>query len=482
MIAALENHLWQSTLFAGVVWVLTLALQRNRAALRHGLWVAASVKFLVPFAALVTLGSQVGWRNAPLELTVVAQISEPFAVQAPAPAPAPALAPKVPTRIPGILFGLWLCGFMANCLAWWRRWRRLRAGSRMTLGIFGAFRPLLLLPEGIRQRLTPAQFEAVIEHELCHMRRRDNLTAAIHMLVEALFWFHPLVWWIEARLVEERERACDEEVLRMGHDPQAYAEGIVNVAKFYLEPPLACVAGVTGGNLTRRVEAIMLHRGTRTLGFGSRLMLAVAGISAVAGPVAVGAMNPPVRLFAQMPPAPGPPVVEAQQVQPEREPAPAPAPMKFQMRNASWKDAFETKTPSRQIQPWSRWKQTLVEKRDPSSGQRSFIADERFEYRWKPEWMGPGYACSVEIRPAGDEDQWYRLPEVDIMYQTSDHTYAAADAPVTRRRPQMHFFTTTGVAIAGRRGHANIDAGDCGRVIAVAAGRFSPEVAIPVVW
>ena len=144
----------------------------------------------------------------------------------------------------------------------------------------------------------------------------------------------------------------------------------------------------------------MLNRGTRKLGFGRRLLLAIAGVSAVAGPVAVGALDAPIALFAQMPQAPGPPLVETQQV--PHEPAPAPAPMKFQVRNAAWKDAFETETPSRQIQAWSRWKQTLVEKRDPLSEQRSFIADDRFEYRWKPEWIAPGYACSVEIRPADE--------------------------------------------------------------------------------
>ena len=58
------------------------------------------------------------------------------------------------------------------------------------------------------------QLEAVIAHELCHVRHRDNLIAAIHMFVETVFWFHPLVWWIGKRMVEERERACDEEVLR----------------------------------------------------------------------------------------------------------------------------------------------------------------------------------------------------------------------------------------------------------------------------
>jgi beta-lactamase regulating signal transducer with metallopeptidase domain len=51
---------------------------------------------------------------------------------------------------------------------------------------------------------------------MCHVRRRDNLFAAVHMAVEAIFWFHPLVWWIGSRLLEERELACDEEVLRMG--------------------------------------------------------------------------------------------------------------------------------------------------------------------------------------------------------------------------------------------------------------------------
>ena len=88
------------------------------------------------------------------------------------------------------------------------------------------------------QRLTPAQFEGVVAHELCHIRRRDNLTASVHMVVEALFWFHPLVWWIGARMVEERERACDEAVLSLGSEPVEYAEGILSVCRSYLESPL----------------------------------------------------------------------------------------------------------------------------------------------------------------------------------------------------------------------------------------------------
>src|SRR5580704_13847301 len=132
--------------------------------------------------------------------------------------------------------------------------------ARFEPGIFGVFRPILLVPEGITDRLPPEQWRAIVAHELCHVRRRDNLTAAIHMAVEAIFWFHPLVWWIGKRLVDERERACDEAVLLASGDPESYAEGILNVCKFYLESPLLCVSGVTGSNLKNRIRAIMTQR------------------------------------------------------------------------------------------------------------------------------------------------------------------------------------------------------------------------------
>src|SRR6266700_2472213 len=78
-----------------------------------------------------------------------------------------------------------------------------------------------------------------------HARVR-NLIAAVHMFVETVFWFHPLVWWIGKRMVEEREHACDEEVLRLGSEPRAYAEGILSICKLYVESPLMCVSGVSG--------------------------------------------------------------------------------------------------------------------------------------------------------------------------------------------------------------------------------------------
>lgn len=322
MIAALENHVWQSTLFACVVALLTLMLRRNRAAVRHWLWLAASVKFLVPFSILVSLAGQIEWRKAPAaappQFSVVEQISQPFAPSTPP--PLPVSAPNAPSRLPAALFGLWLCGLAGHGLAWWRRWRTVRAAlrdasplplglpirvmstrSRLEPGIFGVFRPVLILPEGIRERLTPPQFESVVAHELCHVHRRDNLAAAVHMLVEALFWFHPLLWWIETRLVEERERACDEEVLRTATDPQDYAEGILEVCKLYLKSPLVCVSGVTGANLTRRVEAIMRNDVIRKLNLTKRVVLTFAGIASLAVPIVVGVMNAPLLMGQALP-------------------------------------------------------------------------------------------------------------------------------------------------------------------------------------
>ena len=90
------------------------------------------------------------------------------------------------------------------------------------------------------------------------------------------------MWWISARLVDERERACDEEVLRLGTEPRVYAEGILNICKLYVESPLVCVSGVTGSNLKKRIAGIMGNRVVVSLSFVKKVALAVAGTAALA--------------------------------------------------------------------------------------------------------------------------------------------------------------------------------------------------------
>jgi beta-lactamase regulating signal transducer with metallopeptidase domain len=252
-------------------------------------------------------------------------VSGPFTDGAFATSIQPAARQAFASGIPTVLWAFWACGVVTVLLFWWVRWRRVRAAVRLASplslrtdirvlsspmpiepGIFGVFRPVLILPEGITEHLAPAQLKAILAHELCHVRRRDNLAAAVHMVVEAVFWFHPLVWWIGARLVEERERACDEEVLRLGSEPQIYAESILKTCQFYLESPLACVSGITGSDLKKRIVRIMTHSVASRLGLGRKLLLTVAGVAAVGGPISFGLTHATPSRAQSPAPAPSP--------------------------------------------------------------------------------------------------------------------------------------------------------------------------------
>lgn len=329
------NHLWQSTIFVIMVWSLTLILQKNHARARYWLWLSASVKFLVPFSLLVGLGSHLSWSRgsagtkAGLYLAME-EFSQPFAqptmsmVSRATPA---TLSSTLFHLLPALLVTTWFCGFMVVILIGFSRWRRISAAvgesaplregrevnalrrvelvarmpkrielllshTSMEPGIFGILRPVLVWPHGVSERLGDAHLEAIFAHELCHVRRRDNLASAMHMFVEAIFWFHPLVWWLGARLVEERERGCDEEVLASGSDRQVYAECILKICEFCVESPLACVAGVTGADLKKRVARIMTECVVRNLDFSRKLVLSTAGLIAVFVPTVFGLLNP----------------------------------------------------------------------------------------------------------------------------------------------------------------------------------------------
>jgi bla regulator protein blaR1 len=318
LLSLIANHLWQSTVFSAVAGLLTLALRNNRAQTRYWVWLAASMKFLLPFSLLVGLGSYLGARHTPSPIppaglsSVIELASQPFTVPTPPPGIQVVAATSLVNWIPAVLCALWMIGSATIIFSWWLRWRGLRAALRTASpldlhigvkavvspafaepGVFGVRQPVLLLPAGITERLTPPQLQAILAHELCHVRRRDNLASALHMAVEALFWFHPLVWWLGARMMEERERACDEEVLLIGSEPVAYAAGILKICELYLESSLPCVSGVTGANLRKRIEAIMSGRTALPLTAAKKAALAAAAVAAVIVPLAVGVLHAP---------------------------------------------------------------------------------------------------------------------------------------------------------------------------------------------
>ena len=359
---ALGNHLWQSTIFAAAAWLLVRTLRRNSARVRYLIWMLASLKFLVPFSPLIALGDHLSSpaqrQVATVNVPVIEFIGSPFGL---GPFQPESPAPKVITSTPrpassqplaDLVLAIWLVGVASVAASRAVRVRRVReilssarrleggpeieaierskhrrilarkvgcatTESVIEPGVYGILRPILVLPSGVAERLETGQLETIVDHELCHIRRHDNLRALIHMSVEMIFWFHPLIWWIGARLVDERERACDEQVLEDGYDPRVYASAILKVCEFYVASPLACVAGVSGGNLKRRIEEIMRQRMVQKLSWGKKLLLAGLAMLAVGAPTIVGVLTAPsIRAQSPTPPAEPRPKFEVASVKP----------------------------------------------------------------------------------------------------------------------------------------------------------------------
>ena len=95
----------------------------------------------------------------------------------------------------------------------------------------GLFKPAILIPNWVMQELSVAEINQILVHELAHLRRWDDWTNLVQQIVKALFFFHPLVWWIEKKASLEREMACDDAVLAEAATPHAYAECLAHLAE-----------------------------------------------------------------------------------------------------------------------------------------------------------------------------------------------------------------------------------------------------------
>lgn len=320
----ISNHLWQSSALVLLAALLSSVLRKNSPKIRYWVWLSASLKFLIPFTLLVSLGNLVPWHvrhplsvPGPVFPDTLVQIAGPFSPVANIVGPAHAALRWMPVAINV----LWAIGFLAvtiaRCRSWFRVRAALRAGAPIELpipipaliapgamepGIVGFLRPTLVLPAQLLECLNSRQLDAILTHELCHVRRRDNFFSAVHMVVEAIFWFNPLVWWVGSRMVEERELACDEEVLRMGCEPTDYVEGILKVCRLYLESPSPCVSGVTGSDVKKRLRTILAGRIAHELNGRRKVALATIGLAALLAPIVIGMLNAPA-VRAQIAPA-----------------------------------------------------------------------------------------------------------------------------------------------------------------------------------
>jgi bla regulator protein blaR1 len=327
----LFDHLWQSTWFAAACAVLALALRHHEARLRTMLWSAAIVKFLVPSAVLAAFGDAMNvWSRAdvppgrPTAAFFADALAQPFTL---ARFETPEASAVSTDAVLTAAVSIWAAGALVLIARWVVRWIRLRAvvrsaepaGSGRELDIFrraqqrdprfahvslaltnqpigpgvaGSVWPVVLWPRGMSDRLSDDEMASVFAHELCHVRRRDNLVSAFCRAVEALFWFHPAVWILGRRLQEERERACDEGVVA-ATPPHVYAEALVKTCQFHLDAPLVCGAGGTPSTFSGRIARILRSGPSRPGSRWVRSGLAAALVGTLALPVAVAAVMPP---------------------------------------------------------------------------------------------------------------------------------------------------------------------------------------------
>jgi outer membrane protein len=291
MLDVLVEAALRATLIAAASLVAVWLLRVRSAAVRHRLWTVVmlamlALPFWIAYAPEVTLrvlpptGSSASDMASPPS-GFDAPSREAMALMGPAVAPAspgetaglsPAAVPVEAWKWRVWLLAVYLAG-VAVLLArlaigtvrvqWLAREAqvvqgRLTSARLATPFTVGLLKPRILLPAGW-DRWPTALLAAVLDHEHTHVRRHDPLVRWLALLNRALFWFHPLAWWLERHLAALAEEACDAAVLARGHSPADYAHHLLDLARTSSRCPLPHVVGMPmpGSALSTRIAKIL---------------------------------------------------------------------------------------------------------------------------------------------------------------------------------------------------------------------------------
>ncbi|HRI66988.1 MAG TPA: peptidoglycan DD-metalloendopeptidase family protein [Polyangium sp.] len=156
----------------------------------------------------------------------------------------------------------------------------------------GWLRPVVLIPCSVLSSLPPLQLDAIVAHELAHIRRYDYVVNILQSVLEALLFYHPCVFWASNRIRAERECCCDDAAIALGYDPLGYARALTELEGLRTRNPLPALAS-TGGSLMNRIKRIVQptptpRDTTRTL-LAPILVLGAVTAFSVAGLAACGA-------------------------------------------------------------------------------------------------------------------------------------------------------------------------------------------------
>ncbi|MEM9984939.1 MAG: M56 family metallopeptidase, partial [Bacteroidota bacterium] len=137
-------------------------------------------------------------------------------------------------------------------------WLSEKATAPLTMGYL---RPIILIPLSLVPDLTPEQWEAVLLHELAHIRRADYLIRLIQSLIEILFFYHPLVAWLSKEIAREREACCDDQAVAACGDALEYAQALTTLQRMCNHPQTSIAMSTHSypGNFTTRIKRLFAH-------------------------------------------------------------------------------------------------------------------------------------------------------------------------------------------------------------------------------
>jgi beta-lactamase regulating signal transducer with metallopeptidase domain len=298
----LLHAIWQGLLIALVLRLLLLLIPNRAAVLRYGLSVGAI--FLMLLWAAVTCwqhlpveGSLISVESTPLETDGIPDSNEVLYSSEEISAEISAFSLKdVSNHLQPFLpyfVGIWLLGvllwslrFMGSMFylyrlprrhvwqpdaAWQRKLislqKKLAISQRVRLLIsgnvqepltMGFLRPVILIPASLLSNLPPDQIEAILLHELAHIRRADYIVNLLLSIVEILFFYHPAYWWIARQVKLEREHCCDDQVLKKSGDQIAYAQALIAVQRLSITHQNHLVMNFSGNKsqFTYRIQRL----------------------------------------------------------------------------------------------------------------------------------------------------------------------------------------------------------------------------------
>ena len=216
--------------------------------------------------------------------------------------------------------------------------RHIRYGQSRSFDspvVLGWLQPMVIVTTQALTGLSPQQLQAIIAHELAHIRRHDAFVNVFQVVAEMFLFYHPAVWWVSRRIRIEREVCCDHEALAACGEPVSYARALTMMEEWRAAPAMLMAANRSP--LAERVLRLLGTHGTsarsRVAGVGASV-LGVA-IALFAGSVLVAAAETTDEVTAPelappLPPAPAPesapqlPPAPAPELAPQLSPAPAP--------------------------------------------------------------------------------------------------------------------------------------------------------------